>query len=69
MGGIEVLRRLRQSRRCANAIVIVSSTSTSPKEQEEVKRLGANRYFVKPSELDEFMKLGDLIRELFTASS
>jgi DNA-binding NarL/FixJ family response regulator len=64
-----VLRHLRQSRRCANTAVIVSSTSTNPREQDEVMRLGANRYFIKPSELDEFMKLSDLIRELITASS
>jgi chemotaxis family two-component system response regulator Rcp1 len=67
--GGEVLRHMRQSRRCAHALVIAVSTSGAQRDREEMTKLGANRYFRKPSEYAEFMKLGDLIKELLTGGS
>ena len=66
--GGEVLRHMRQSRRCANALVIAISTSDSPRDREEMTKLGANSYFRKPSEYAEFMKLGDVIQELLSSN-
>jgi len=34
-----------------------------------VARLGATRYFQKPLDLGEFMKLGPLVREVLTAGA
>ena len=65
MNGGQVLEHMRQSRRCGQACVIVVSTSDSPQDREEMHRLGANGYFRKPSDYDEFLKLGDLVRDLF----
>jgi CheY-like chemotaxis protein len=62
--GIDVLRRLRQSPRCAGIPAIVISSSDSPQDREQALKLGANEYFRKPSSLDEFMRLGKLIRTL-----
>lgn len=64
--GGEVLQHMRKSRRCNQALVIVVSTSESPEDREGMVRLGANNYFHKPSEYQEFMKLGGLIRDLLT---
>jgi len=64
--GGEVLRHMRQSRRCAKALVIAVSTSDSQRDREEMTSLGANRYFHKPSEYAEYMKLGDIIKELLS---
>src|SRR5262249_8915338 len=66
--GTEVLRHLRQSSRCGNTPVIVVSTSDSARDREESMKRGATGYFRKPSEFDEFLKLGDVIRELFPNS-
>lgn len=66
--GIEVLRHLRESPRCGNAAVIVVSTSDSAQDREESMKRGANGYFRKPSEFDEFLKLGDLIRALLPSA-
>ena len=63
--GREVLRHLRQSRRCRDAFVIVASTSDSLLDREIVISAGANVYFHKPSHYDEFMELGVLIRDMF----
>jgi chemotaxis family two-component system response regulator Rcp1 len=62
--GGEVLQHLRKSRRSCTALVIVVSSSDSAQDREHMKKLGANGYFHKPSEFKDFMKLGDMIKEL-----
>jgi len=62
--GGDVLRRLRASARCKNALVLVVTSSDSQRDREEMGALGANAYFRKPSEFSEFMKLGELVREV-----
>jgi chemotaxis family two-component system response regulator Rcp1 len=62
--GGEVLKHMRQSRKCANALVLVVSTSDSAKDREQMTNLGADGYFRKPSQYDEFMKLGDIVKGL-----
>jgi len=60
--GSQVLQHLRQSARCARARVIVVSTSDAQTDRSRMEELGADAYFHKPSEFDEFMKLGELVR-------
>lgn len=64
--GIEVLRHMRNSAVCKNALVLVVSSSDSASDREAAKALGFNGYFRKPSAYAEFMKLGPMIRELLT---
>ncbi len=66
--GGEILRRLRASARCKGALVLVVTSSDSPRAREEMEAFGANGYFRKPSEFSEFMKLGQLVRELLAQS-
>lgn len=67
--GSEVLKHMRRSRRCANALVIAVSTSDSARDREQMTELGANAYFRKPSEYADFMKLGDIVKGLLTGGS
>lgn len=60
--GDDVLKHMRRSSRCADAHVIAVSTSDSPRDRRLMAQLGADQYFHKPSDFDEFMKLGDLIQ-------
>ena len=62
--GAEILRHLRASPRCGKSLVLVVTSSGSEKDRQDMDRLGANGYFRKPSEFEEFMKLGTLVREL-----
>jgi two-component system, chemotaxis family, response regulator Rcp1 len=62
-GGL-VLQKMRKTRRCANALVLVVTSSDSARDRETMARLGANGYFRKPSDYEHFMKLGDLVKEL-----
>ena len=62
--GGDVLRHIRSHSCCAQTYVIVVSTSDSERDRQIMKELGADGYFAKPSELDEFMKLGDLVKNV-----
>jgi DNA-binding response OmpR family regulator len=62
--GEAVLRRMRESVRCSDTPIIIVSSSDAAKDRETTARLGASKYFHKSSDYDEFMQLGDLIREV-----
>ena len=62
--GGEVLKQMRQSPRCGNVAVIAVSSSDSLRDREQMKSLGANSYFKKPSGYEEFMRLGEIVRIL-----
>lgn len=62
--GIEVLERLRRSPRCGKIPVVIISSSDSPADRRLAHDMGATAYFRKPSNLEDFMKLGQLVRRL-----
>lgn len=62
--GYEVLQQMRQSARCASALVLVVTSSDSERDREEMRRLGVAAYFCKPSDYLKFMKLGELAKGL-----
>jgi len=62
--GGDILRKLRASSRCRNALVLVVTSSDSSRDREQMEALGANGYFRKPSDFSEFMTLGQLVRDL-----
>jgi DNA-binding response OmpR family regulator len=62
--GTEVLRSLRKSGACQNALVLIVTSSDSSNDREAVKSLGLSSYFRKPSSYAEFLKLGPIVRDL-----
>ena len=60
--GMEVLRRLKRSVRWAQVPVIIVTSSDADSDRAEAASLGANRYFLKPQDLDEYMKLGSVVK-------
>jgi DNA-binding response OmpR family regulator len=62
-GGEKILQRLRQSSKCGSIPVIVITSSDSPQDRVRAAALGAT-YFRKPTDLDEFMKIADLVKEI-----
>jgi two-component system, chemotaxis family, response regulator Rcp1 len=67
--GVSLLERLRQSSLCGAVPVIVVTSSASPQDREMATRLGASSYFQKPSDFDEFMRLGSLVRQFVSTSA
>jgi CheY-like chemotaxis protein len=67
--GLAVLAEFRKHRMCVHTPVIVLSSSDAPRDRDGVKALGVSRYFRKPLDLDEFLELGALVREVVQESS
>lgn len=65
-GGDEILRRLRASEKWRHVPVIVASSSLAPRDRAEAMRLGASAYFVKPSDLEQFLQIGALISDILS---
>ncbi|HLH05554.1 MAG TPA: response regulator [Bryobacteraceae bacterium] len=61
--GGEVLKQIRRGPKCSAAPVLVVSTSDSQPDRERMASLGADGYFRKPSEYEEFMKLGAIAKK------
>jgi DNA-binding response OmpR family regulator len=62
--GRAILARLRQSRVCGFVPVIVITSSNSASDRKAAAELGANEYFCKPSDYDQFLELGRHIKSL-----
>lgn len=60
--GTELIRMIRQSACCGGTPVIVMTSSESPADRAKAAELGISVYFNKPSTLEEFMRLGQVIR-------
>jgi CheY-like chemotaxis protein len=53
VNGLEVLRWLRQQPALRELPVLVLTASDHPADLEQARELGANAYFIKPSNLDD----------------
>ncbi len=67
--GPEVLREFRNRPECADTPVIVVSSSYAAKDREPLAQFGISHYFRKPSDLDEYMKLGAVVKEVIEGKS
>jgi CheY-like chemotaxis protein len=62
--GPQILSEFRQHPECASTPVIVVTSSDAPKDRARMDELGINRYFLKPLDLDAFLQLGAVVREV-----
>lgn len=61
--GTELVKAIRETERCADALIFVLTSSISPHDRVAAEVAGANRFISKPTELDEFLGIGALIRQ------
>lgn len=66
--GGEVLARIRGSKRCGKVPVVVVTSSDSTLDRACASALGADSYFHKPADYDEFMRLGEIVRNFLQGS-
>jgi chemotaxis family two-component system response regulator Rcp1 len=66
--GHEVLERYRRSPRYGQTPVVVVTSSEYHGDIAQAWELGATCYFRKPSDYDEFMKLGEIVRDLLAGN-
>lgn len=62
--GEEILRCLRSSERCGLTPVVVMTSSDAPHHVEMAAKNAALHYFRKPTSLEQFMKLGDIVKNI-----
>jgi DNA-binding response OmpR family regulator len=62
--GNDVLKHLRSSNRCAQTLVLIVSSSHTPRDRAAIADYEVSGYFRKPSEYAEFMKLGPIVKRL-----
>jgi CheY-like chemotaxis protein len=63
-GGPEILNALRKHPTCPGMPVIVVTSSDAARDRAEVAKLGISCYFRKPIDLDSFMELGKIVRDV-----
>jgi chemotaxis family two-component system response regulator Rcp1 len=67
--GLEILEAFRQHPECMKTPVIVVTSSNAASDRLSAERLGADAYFLKPSDYEGFLELGSLIKELLASNS
>lgn len=68
--GDEILRELRARPESARVPVIVTSSAIGhPRYLDRMAAYGADRVFLKPIEMDRFLQIGPLIREMLENSA
>jgi CheY-like chemotaxis protein len=68
-GGAEVLEAMRLSKELSKVPVAVMTSSASPAEQLKAKQLGVERYITKPPDLEDFLQIGHVLREVLIESA
>ena len=66
--GIEILERLRDTG-LGHIPVVILTSSDSQRDRDMAIRLGAVRFLRKPSELEQFLSLGAVFKELLENSN
>lgn len=62
--GLDLLRIFREQPECEGVPVVVVSSSNAARDRRRASELGVSHYFRKPSDLNEFMKLGPLVESI-----
>lgn len=62
--GAEVLEAVRKSTQFSTLPVVITSSSASPREQARVEQLGIARYIRKPPDLEEFLRVGPVLKQI-----
>lgn len=62
--GIEILQRLRENTTLSPVPVVVLTSSDSPRDRLAASELGVTRFLRKPSNLEQFLSLGLVFKEL-----
>lgn len=62
--GLDILKRMRSGWRCNAAPVVILSSSDADSDKSAALQLGADRYVRKPSLLEDFLRVGGILKEI-----
>ena len=66
--GREILTEIRSGTTFANVPVVILTSSSSSREREELQALRIARHITKPSDLNDSLKLGFVVKEVLDQS-
>ena len=69
VGGASVLEAMRQSKDLERVPVFIMTSSAAPREQARARELGVERFITKPLDLEEFLKIGHVVKEVLLKST
>jgi CheY-like chemotaxis protein len=67
--GSDVLKRIREKTEYADIPVVILTSSDSPRDRSLISSLGAESFLTKPSDLDEFLALGETLMKFVRHSA
>jgi CheY-like chemotaxis protein len=68
VGGCQVLEVLRQNADLSNLTVVVMTSSEASRDYEKCAELGVSRYITKPLELEDFFRIGEVVKQVLLES-
>ena len=69
IGGCEVLEALRQNADLSHLAVAVMTSSEASRDYEKCVELGVSRYITKPLELEDFLQIGEIVKQVLLEST
>jgi CheY-like chemotaxis protein len=63
-GGASVLEAMRQNKDLERVPAFIMSSTSAPREQARAKELGIERFITKPPNLEEFLQIGKVVKEV-----
>jgi CheY-like chemotaxis protein len=67
--GPRILAELRKNPESAATPVIIVSSSNAATDRVRIAKLGISHYFQKPSDLEEFMRLGAVVQDVLSGQA
>lgn len=68
VGGCDILEAVRQNPHLSHLTVAVMTSSAASQDYEKCAELGVSRYIVKPLDLEEFLRIGEVVKQLLLES-
>ena len=65
--GVEVLETIRSTPHLRQTPVVIFTSSASCNDRERIEHYPSTRYFQKSADFDEFMSIGDVLREIVSS--
>jgi len=63
-GGAAVLEAMRQNKDLERVPAFIMSSTAAPREQARAEELGIQRFITKPPNLEDFLQIGQVVKEV-----
>ncbi|HXE14503.1 MAG TPA: response regulator [Bryobacteraceae bacterium] len=68
VAGCRILEAVRQNPDLAQVAVAIMTSSEAPQDHERCTALGISAYIVKPLDLEDFLRIGEMVKKILAES-